>query len=138
MTEISRVAQTIDNAQAAIRRLEAAIRKYDDLFQIAVSIAASGERGPQFHDILLGVEENIVAVKDSKLKALYDKLVDDYRDPDKQNKSTLDVDFAAFISRLTRASDQAAMEANEADIEVKQFLGLLADKGVYGPSYWRP
>jgi hypothetical protein len=132
------MAQTSLMTKDAMERLEDAIRRYDHLAQIGTCLAAAAERGSHFRETLLAIEENVRGLQDKKLESLYVRLVNGYGNLTAGDKAILDADYAAFVMRLTKLTDNAAIQANEADIEVRQQIGLDASIGVYGPTQWKP
>lgn len=53
-------------------------------------------------------------------------------------KEVLAADYGAFSKRLTKLAIETAVEANEADIALKEALKLDATHGIWGPKGWRP
>ncbi len=110
---------------------------YDNLVQISVFLNSMGERGPEFYEALVEIEGNVSDVKDQNLDALYQSLVATPRDLESRDKVVREAEYATVIKELGRLGDAAAMQANEADIEVKRSIGLDGNMGIYGPPFWK-
>ncbi len=134
------MAQTLEinsASQTALLSMEEAIKQYDGIVQILVFLNELGERGPRFHESLAGIVGHVADLKNEKLNVLFGELLNGYQEFDSQDKIELEARYAAFLKRLGRLGDAAAMQANEADIELKRILGLGASFGIYGPPFWK-
>ena len=123
--------------QKALQRLEDAVVRYDNAALIALCLCKAGPRGANFYETLLSLGDNVALFKDKFLETTYQNLLDGYREYDTQDKTRLDVEYGAFLFRLSRLVDGTARQANMASILVKTASGLPNEIGIFGPEDWR-
>ena len=131
---MSQVLEINTASQTALQSMEDAIKQYDMIVQILVFLNEMGDCG---YESLAAIVGHVADLKNEKLEVLFGELLNAYRDSDSQDKVELEARYAVFIKRLGRLGDAAAMQANEADIELKKILGLDASFGIYGPAFWK-
>jgi hypothetical protein len=122
----------------ALSVLEGAIRNLDQLAGILLHLTTADEQGLSLYQALVNLEETVHAVKDSRLTALYQRLVEGHRNFMPQYKKVIEADYQAFMAQIVKLWTTAQVNANEADIEIRKRLGGDASNGIWGPSGWKP
>ncbi len=86
---------------------------------------------------LVQAEGTVKDFNDGLLTNLYTELFKSSRNPSPYQQIYPD-DYFAFLQRLQRLIDEAAGKANEADIELREAIGLQSVIGIWGGKGWHP
>ena len=123
--------------EAKLDYLENSLRLSNKALEILFFLLTAEERGQTLCNSLTKVESFVRDLNDEPLLNLYHELFRSYRIPALHQQIHPD-DYFAFLQRLSTIIDEAASKANEADIALREIIGLQSVIGVWGGRGWRP
>ncbi|MDP2932004.1 MAG: hypothetical protein Q8O05_05850 [Chloroflexota bacterium] len=121
-----------------ITRLEDAVKRLDRLAEVLFYITTIDERRSTLYDTLKLVEHQVVTLNDGVIHSLYERVLKTRDTYLPRYEQILQTDHNAFLKRLSELWSESAIESNEADIALKEALGLNASNGLWGPKGWHP
>ncbi len=128
----------MQDQEQIIEHLENGIRKLDRLSNILFYITTIDERRSTLEDTLALIEKQLLALDDPIVCSMHEKILKKRNVFLHRYEQILQTDFNAFLNRLAELWFQSAVEANEADIALRQSLGLDAARGIWGGKGWHP
>ena len=95
------------------------------------------ERGQTIYESLKKLEPLVWDLKDERLTNLYNKVFSVFLNgiPHQQIRPE---DYFAFVQRLGSLPNETTIQANEADIALREIIGLQSVIGIWGGREWRP
>jgi len=123
--------------ESKLDKLEASMRLLKNASAILFMLITSDQRGQTIYDSLNKVDKLVRELNDQPLLNLYNKLLGVFLSGTPHQQITPD-DYFAFIQRLGTLLNQAAVQANEADIAIREAIGFQSVIGVWGGRDWLP
>ncbi|OGN90302.1 MAG: hypothetical protein A2Z74_03630 [Chloroflexi bacterium RBG_13_46_9] len=123
--------------ESKLDKLEASVRLLKNASAILFMLITSDQRGQTIYDSLNKVDKLVRELNDQPLLNLYNKLLGVFLSGTPHQQITPD-DYFAFIQRLGTLLNQAAVQANEADIAIREAIGFQSVVGVWGGRDWLP
>ena len=123
--------------ESKLDKLEASVRLLKNASAILFMLITSDQRGQTIYDSLNKVDKLVKGLNDQPLLNLYNKLLGVFLSGTPHQQITPD-DYFAFIQRLGTLLNQAAVQANEADIAIREAIGFQSVVGVWGGRDWLP
>ena len=124
-------------AEMKLDKLEDNIRKLRKEFDILLLIMTKDERGQTIYETLKKVGPLVWELKDEHLINLYNKIFAGFLSGIPHQQINPD-DYFAFIQRLGSLPDETIVQVNEADIALREIIGLQSVIGIWGGREWRP
>jgi hypothetical protein len=124
-------------AEMKLDKLEDNIRKLRKEFDILLLIMTKDERGQTIYETLKKVGPLVWELKDEHLINLYNKIFAGFLSGIPHQQINPD-DYFAFIQRLGSLPDETIAQVNEADIALREIIGLQSVIGIWGGREWRP
>jgi hypothetical protein len=125
------------DSEAKLDYLEDNIRTTSRGFGLLLFLLKAEERGQILYHSLVQSEGMVKDFNDGCLTNLYTDLFRSSRNPSPYQQIYPD-DYFAFLRRLQVLIDEAAAKANEADIDLRESIGLQSVIGIWGGRGWRP
>ena len=123
--------------ETKLDKLEASVRLLKNASAILFLLITSDQRGQTIYDSLNKVDKLVMELNDRPLLDLYNRLLGVFLSGTPHQQITPD-DYFAFIQRLGTLLNQAAVQANEADIAIREAIGFQSVIGVWGGRDWLP
>lgn len=123
--------------ESKLDKLEASVRLLKNASAILFMLITSDQRGQTIYDSLNKVDKLVRELNDQPLLNLYNKLLGVFLSGTPHQQITPD-DYFAFIQRLGTLLNQAAVQANEADIAIREAIGFQSVVGMWGGRDWLP
>jgi hypothetical protein len=123
--------------ESKLDKLEASVRLLKNASAILFMLVTSDQRGQTIYDSLNKVDKLVRELNDQPLLNLYNKLLGVFLSGTPHQQITPD-DYFAFIQRLGTLLNQAAVQANEADIAIREAIGFQSVVGMWGGRDWLP
>jgi len=123
--------------ESKLDKLEASVRLLKNASAILFLLITSDQRGQTIYDSLNKVDKLVMELNDRPLLDLYNRLLGVFLSGTPHQQITPD-DYFAFIQRLGTLLNQAAVQANEADIAIREAIGFQSVIGVWGGRDWLP
>ena len=123
--------------EAKLDYLENSIRLSNKALEILFFLLTAEERGQTLYNSLTKVESIVEDLNDEPLLNLYREIFRSYRISASYQQIHPD-DYFAFLQRLSTLINEAAAKANEADIALREVIGLQSVMGIWGGRGWRP
>ena len=123
--------------ESKLDKLEASVRLLKNASAILFLLITSDQRGQTIYGSLNKVDKLVRDLNDQPLLDLYNKLLGVFLSGTPHQQITPD-DYFAFIRRLGTLLNKAAVQANEADIAIREAMGLQSVIGVWGGRDWLP
>jgi hypothetical protein len=123
--------------ETKLDKLEASVRLLKNASAILFMLITSDQRGQTIYGSLNKVDKLVRDLNDQPLLDLYNKLLGVFLSGTPHQQITPD-DYFAFIRRLGTLLNKAAVQANEADIAIREAMGLQSVIGVWGGRDWLP
>ena len=123
--------------ESKLDKLEASVRLLKNASAILFLLITSDQRGQTIYDSLNKVDKLVRELNDRPLLDLYNRLLGVFLSGTPHQQITPD-DYFAFIQRLGTLLNQAAVQANEADIAIREAIGFQSVIGVWGGRDWLP
>jgi hypothetical protein len=123
--------------EAKLDYLENSIRLCNKAFEILFFLLTAEERGQTLYNSLTKLEGIVKDLNDECLLNLYHELFKSWRISTPYQQIHPD-DYFAFLQRLGTLINEAAAKANEADIALREVIGLQSVIGIWGGRGWRP
>ena len=124
-------------AEAKLDRLEDSIRKLRKEFDILFLIMTKEERGQTIYETLKKVQPLVWDLKDERLINLYNNIFAGFLTGIPHQQISPD-DYFAFVQRLGSLPGETITQVNEADIALREIIGLQSVIGIWGGREWRP
>jgi hypothetical protein len=125
------------DTEAKLDYLETSIRLSAKAFEIIFFLMTTEERGQTLYNSLIKVESTVKDLNDTFLLNLYHGLFNNLHIGTPYQQIHPD-DYFAFLQRLNTLITEAAAKANEADIALRETIGLQSVTGIWGGRGWRP
>ena len=123
--------------ESKLDKLEASVRLLKNASAILFLLITSDQRGQTIYDSLNKVDKLVRELNDRPLLDLYNRLLGVFLSGTPHQQITPD-DYFAFIQRLGTLLNQAVVQANEADIAIREAIGFQSVIGVWGGRDWLP
>jgi len=123
--------------ETKLDKLEASVRLLKNASTILFTLITSDQRGQTIYGSLNKIDKLVKDLNDQPLLDLYNKLLGVFLSGTPHQQITPD-DYFAFIRRLGTLLNKAAVQANEADIAIREAMGLQSVIGVWGGMDWTP
>lgn len=123
--------------ESKLDKLEASVRLLKNASAILFMLITSDQRGQTIYDSLNKVDKLVKELNDQPLLNLYNKLLGVFLSGTPHQQIAPD-DYFAFIQRLGTLLNQATVQANEADIAIREAIGFQSVIGVWGGRDWLP
>ncbi len=123
--------------ETKLDKLEASVRLLKNASAILFTLITSDQRGQTIYGSLNKIDRLVNDLNDQPLLDLYNKLLGVFLSGTPHQQITPD-DYFAFIRRLGTLLNKAAVQANEADIAIREAMGLQSVIGVWGGMDWTP
>jgi hypothetical protein len=123
--------------EGKLDKLESSLRLFKNTSAILQMIVTSDLRGQTIYDSLTRAESFVRDANDERLLNDYNKLMGVFLSGTPHQQISPD-DYFAFLKRLGILLDEAAVRANEADIAIRETVGLQSVVGVWGGRGWFP
>jgi hypothetical protein len=133
-----RGARYVSDAEVKLDAIEGSIRRFNRANEIVFILLTANERGVTLYDSLIKVENIVKGLNDELLSSLYSRLFEGKRTFVPKYQQIRQIDYSAFLQRLGMLLYEIIVEVNEADIALKEAIGLEAVIGVWGGKDWRP
>ena len=124
-------------AETKLDKLEGSVRLLKNVSAILFILVTSDQRGQTIYDSLVKVENLVRDLKVASLLKQYDKLFAVFLSGT-PHQQILPDDYFAFLETLGNLLNQAAVQANEADIAMREAIGLQSVIGLWGGREWIP
>ena len=121
-----------------VTKFEDAIKRLNTLEDILFYVTTIDERRSTLKDTLLMIQQQIFTLDDGTIYSLYEQVLKGHDTFIPRYEQILQADYYAFIKRLSELWTESSVALNEADIELKEHLGLDASYGIWGPKGWSP
>jgi hypothetical protein len=121
--------------EAKLDYIESSLRLSNKAFQISQLLLTAQERGLSVYTALGKVEGIVKDLNDEYLLNLYTEALRNPRVPSPRVEFN---SFFAFLMRLSTLVYESAAKANEADIDLREAVGLPAETGIWGKRGWHP
>jgi hypothetical protein len=125
------------DTEAKLDYLENSIRLSNKAFEILFFLLTAEERGQMLYNSLTQIEGIVKDLNDEHLLTLYQELFKSSRISNPYQLIHPD-DYFAFLQRISTLINEAAAKANEADIALREVIGLQSVIGIWGGRGWRP
>jgi hypothetical protein len=129
--------RTMADTEAKLDYLENSIRLSNKAFEILFFLLTAEERGQMLYNSLTQIEGIVKHLADEHLLKLYHDLFKNSRNPNPHQPIHPD-DYFAFLQRINNLISEAAAKANEADIALREKIGLQSVIGIWGGRGWHP
>jgi hypothetical protein len=116
---------------------ENCISRFNKADEIIFTLLISNERGMPNCNDLVKVGGNVHELHDEVLLRLYNRILQEMGSSSLYPKFHPN-DYFAFIQRLGMLLNEAIIQANEADIALREVIGLQSDSGLLGGKGWCP
>ena len=123
--------------ESKLDKLEASVRLLKNASAILFLLITSDQRGQTIYDSLNKADKLVKELNDPPLSGLYNKLLGVFLSGTPHQQITPD-DYFAFVQRLGTLLNDAAVQANEADIAIREAIGFQSVVGVWGGRDWLP
>jgi hypothetical protein len=123
--------------EARLDYLENSIRLSNKAFELIFFLLTSEERGQTLYNSLTQIENLVNDLNDACLVVLYKRLFKNSRTPTPYLQVHPD-DYFVFLQRLSFLVNEAAAKGNDADIVLRETIGLQSVVGIWGGKGWRP
>jgi hypothetical protein len=123
--------------ETALDRLESSVRLFKNTSAILFNLISSDQRGQTIYDSLIKAEKVIKETRDQRLLDQYNRLLGVFLSGTPHQQISPD-DYFAFIERLGILLNEAAVQANKADVDIREAMGLQSVIGVWGGKDWLP
>ena len=123
--------------EAKLDNLEDSVRQLRKEFNILIFLMTANERGQTIYESLKKVESLVQDLNDECLTNLYNKIFAVFLTGIPHQQIRPD-DYFAFLQRLGSLPNEAIVQANEADIALREIIGLQSVIGIWGGREWRP
>ena len=123
--------------EAKLDELEDSFRQLKKALDILFFLITTDERGQTIYDSLKKVGPLVRDLNDERLTNLYNKLFVVFPTGVPHQQFRPD-DYLDFLQRLGSLSDETTVQANEADIALREIIGLQSVIGIWGGMEWLP
>ena len=124
-------------AEAKLDELEDSLRQLRKVFNILIFLMTTDQRGQTLYASLKKVESLVRDINDERLMDLYYQIFAVFLTGIPHQQIRPD-DYFAFLQRLGSLPDETTVQANEADIALREIIGLQSVIGIWGSREWRP
>jgi hypothetical protein len=124
-------------AEAKLDELEDSLRQLRKVFNILIFLITTDQRGQTLYASLKKVESLVRDINDERLMDLYNQIFAVFLTGIPHQQIRPD-DYFAFLQRLGSLPDETTVQANEADIALREIIGLQSVIGIWGSREWRP
>ena len=124
-------------AEAKLDELEDSLRQLRKVFNILIFLITTDQRGQTLYASLKKVESLVRDINDERLMDLYYQIFAVFLTGIPHQQIRPD-DYFAFLQRLGSLPDETTVQANEADIALREIIGLQSVIGIWGSREWRP
>ena len=124
-------------AEAKLDELEDSIRQLRKVFNILIFLITTDQRGQTLYASLKKVESLVQDLNDECLTNLYNKIFAVFLTGIPHQQIRPD-DYFAFLQRLGSLPNETTVQANNADIALREIIGLQSVVGIWGGREWRP
>jgi hypothetical protein len=128
----------MEDLELKLETLEHCLRQFNKGIEIVFNLITTDYRGQTPYDTLRKMEDIVKELNDEHLLKLYKKLFEEGRSPPHVYRQISLDDYFAFLARLNAILNEVAVQANEADIALRQVIGLQSVIGIWGGRSWRP
>jgi hypothetical protein len=129
--------KVMPNTEAKLYILENSIRQLNKAFNILFFLITTDERGETLYKSLRKVEEMVKDLNDEHLINLYDKLFEGFLTGVPHQQIRPD-DYFGFLQRLGTLVNESSVQANKAEIALREAIGLQSVVGIWGGRGWHP
>ena len=124
-------------AEAKLNELEDSIRQLRKAFNVLFFLITTDERGQTLYASLKKVEPLVWELNDERLTNLYNKIFAVFLTGIPHQQIRPD-DYFAFLQRLGSLPNETTVQANQADIALRETIGLQSAMGIWGGKEWHP
>jgi hypothetical protein len=120
-----------------LSEFENCIRRFNKADEIIFTLLTANARDTPSCNDLVKVEGNVQELHDESLLSLYNRILENLGTYSPYSQISQNHYFA-FLQRLGMLLNEAITQANEADIALREAIGLQSDSGLWGGRDWRP
>jgi hypothetical protein len=124
--------------EAKLDALENSMRRSNKAFYILFFLITTDERRQTIYESLKKSEDLVKELNDEHLLNLYDKLFSGVRTPNPNYQHFHPDDYFSFLQRLGTLVNEISIQANEANIALREAIGLQSVIGIWGGRGWQP
>jgi hypothetical protein len=123
-------------AEAKLDELEDGVRQLRKVFNILIFLITTDQRGQTLYASLKKVESLVRDINDERLIDLYNQIFAVFLTGIPHQQIRPD-DYFAFLQRLGSLPNETTVQANKADIALREIIGLQSVIGIWGGREWR-
>lgn len=123
--------------EAKLEKVEHSVRQLSKAFNILFFLITADERGQKIYESLKKVGGMVKDLNDEHLINLYNKLFEGFLSGIPHQQIRPD-DYFAFLKRLGTLVNETSVQANEANIALREAIGLQSVIGIWEGRGWHP
>jgi hypothetical protein len=128
----------MSDLESRLDALECCLRQFNKGFEIVFSLVSTEYEGRTPYNTLREMEDSVKELDDDRLMKLYNKLFEEVRAPVHAYRQIRPDDYFAFLTHLHSFLKERSVRANEADIALRETIGLQSVIGIWGGTNWQP
>ena len=125
------------NVEEKTLAFEYQIKRFNKADEIVFMLLTANSQIKPLLDDIAKLERAVKDVDDENLTELYDKLLVDVK-RHKAFPGSVPVSYYSFVQRLGTLLVEITIQINEADIALREAIGIQPSTGIWGDKGWSP